>query len=169
MRPTRRPAVVALDAGRAPRRPRGPHRAGGGRRRPRAGTYFDLGETGVRAGGVRTASGHHAQGTFNVWTKRFGNGRIKVLLLHGGPAATHVYFEAAESYFPAAGIEFYEYDQLGSYYSDQPTDDSLWTTERFVDEVEQVRRALGLEQFYLLGHSWGGILARSTHSPTSST
>lgn len=123
------------------------------------GGYFDLGEEGVRTGGVRMIPVATPKGIFNVWTKRVGNGRIKVLLLHGGPAMTHEYFEAADSYFPAAGIEYYYYDQLGSYYSDQPADASLWTTARFVDEVEQVRRALGLERFYLLGHSWGGILA----------
>jgi proline iminopeptidase len=121
--------------------------------------YFDLGEPGLRSGGVRLVPVTTPKGTFDVWTKRFGNGRIKVLLLHGGPAATHEYFECAESFFPREGIEFYEYDQLGSHYSAQPDDDSLWTVDRFVDEVEQVRRALGLEQFYLLGHSWGGILA----------
>ncbi|HEY3270121.1 MAG TPA: proline iminopeptidase-family hydrolase, partial [Geothrix sp.] len=62
---------------------------------------------------------------------------------------------------PAEGIEFIYYDQLGSAYSDQPKDTDLWTTERFVEEVEQVRKALGLDRsnFYLLGHSWGGILA----------
>jgi proline iminopeptidase len=133
------------------RPPRAPSVTGAG--------YFDLGERGVRAGGVRMIPVQTPKGTFNVWTKRFGNGPIKVLLLHGGPAATHEYFECAESFFPREGIEFYEYDQLGSHYSDQPDDDSLWTVPRFVDEVEQVRRALGLEQFYLLGHSWGGILA----------
>ncbi len=54
--------------------------------------------------------------------------------------------------FPEQGIEFYEYDQLGSSYADQPTDSSLWTTERFVEEVEQVRKALNLDKsnFYLL-------------------
>jgi proline iminopeptidase len=100
-------------------------------------------------------------GTFRVWTKRFGNNpRIKVLLLHGGPAMTHEYMECFQSFFPQEGFEFYEYDQLGSYYSDQPTDSSLWTTGRFVEEVEQVRQALGLnkDNFYLLGNSWGGIL-----------
>jgi proline iminopeptidase len=98
---------------------------------------------------------------YRVWTKRFGNAPMKVLLLHGGPAATHEYMECFESFFPKAGIEFYEYDQLGSYYSDQPQDQSLWTTERFVEEVEQVRKALGLDKdnFYLLGNSWGGLLA----------
>jgi proline iminopeptidase len=69
--------------------------------------------------------------------------------------------ECFESFFPKEGFEFYEYDQLGSYYSDQPQDSSLWTTERFVEEVEQVRLALGADKsnFYLLGNSWGGILA----------
>jgi proline iminopeptidase len=66
-----------------------------------------------------------------------------------------------ESFLPQEGIEFYYYDQLGSAYSDQPADTSLWNLPRFVEEVEQVRQALGLnkDNFYLLGHSWGGILA----------
>jgi proline iminopeptidase len=98
---------------------------------------------------------------YKVWTKRHGNSPMKVLILHGGPAGTHEYLEAFQSFFPQANIEFYEYDQLGSYYSDQPTDMSLWTIERFVEEVEQVRVALGLnkDNFFLLGQSWGGILA----------
>jgi proline iminopeptidase len=86
---------------------------------------------------------------------------MKVLILHGGPAGTHEYLESFQSFFPQANIEFYEYDQLGSYYSDQPEDMSLYTIERFVEEVEQVRQALGLnkDNFILLGQSWGGILA----------
>lgn len=102
------------------------------------------------------------KGKFKVWTKRVGNNPTKkLLLLHGGPACTHEYFESFDSFLPAEGIEYYYYDQLGSFYSDQPKDSSLWTTERFVEEVEQVRQALGLnkDNFYLLGHSWGGILA----------
>src|SRR4030095_2935719 len=124
--------------------------------------YFNYGDTGVKSGGVRMIPIKTPVGNFNVWTKRVGNNpRIKVLFLHGGPAATHEYFECFESFFPQEGFEFYEYDQLGSYYSDQPKDSSLWTTERFVEEVEQVRKALGLnkDNFYLFGNSWGGILA----------
>ena len=101
-------------------------------------------------------------GKFNVWTKRIGNNpTIKLLLLHGGPGGCHEFFEIFEQYLPAQDIEFYYYDQLGSYMSDKPTDVSLWTIKRFVDELEQVRQALQLNQnnFYLLGHSWGGILA----------
>lgn len=124
--------------------------------------YFKTGDTGVRVAGIKMIPIQTPVGTFKVWTKRFGNNpSIKVLLLHGGPAMTHEYMECFESFFPEQGIEFYEYDQLGSYYSDQPTDSSLWTTARFVEEVEQVRKALGLDKnnFFLLGNSWGGILA----------
>ncbi|MEK7257453.1 MAG: proline iminopeptidase-family hydrolase, partial [Bacteroidota bacterium] len=116
----------------------------------------------VHAAGVRMVSIQTPAGQFKVWTKKIGdNPRVKVLLLHGGPAATHEYMESFESFLPAEGWEMYLYDQLGSYYSDQPKDSSLWTTARFVEEVEQVRQALGLDNsnFYLLGNSWGGILA----------
>src|SRR5712692_2817126 len=98
-------------------------------------------------------------GKYNVWTKRVGSGRINMLTLHGGPGVTHEYFECFEDFLPQQGIEFYYYDQLGSAYSDQPDDPSLWTVERFREEVEQVRAALGLENFYLYGQSWGGLLA----------
>jgi proline iminopeptidase len=83
---------------------------------------------------------------------------IKMLLLHGGPGCTYEYFESFADFLPQEGIEFYYYDQLGSYHSDQPDDKSLWTVERFLDEVEQVRTALGLEDFYLFGNSWGALL-----------
>lgn len=122
--------------------------------------YFNLGEKGIRAGGIRMIPVHG--GKYKVWTKRVGNNpKIKLLLLHGGPAATHEYFESFDSFLPSEGIEYYYYDQLGSYYSDQPNDTSLWATGRFVEEVEEVRQALGLDStnFFLLGSSWGGILA----------
>ena len=114
------------------------------------------------SGGAKRIPIQTPKGTFSVWTKRVGNNpRIKVLLLHGGPGMTHEYFEAFDSHFPAAGIEYYYYDQLGSFHSDQPKEPSLWELPRFVEEVEQVRQALGLDagNFYLLGHSWGGLLA----------
>ncbi|MEO8997851.1 MAG: proline iminopeptidase-family hydrolase, partial [Rhodanobacter sp.] len=130
--------------------------------------YFDnTGRDDVLAGGVKMIEINTPKGKFHVWTKRVGNNpKLKVLLLHGGPGATHEYFEAFDSYFPGAGIEYYYYDQLGSAYSDQPIldkgrDTSLWTIDRYVDEVEQVRQALHLDKhnFCLLGHSWGGVLA----------
>lgn len=125
--------------------------------------YLDYsGRDDVLGGGVRMIPVETATGTFNVWTKRTGNNpKLRVLLLHGGPGATHEYLQACDSYLPAAGIEYYYYDQLGSAYSDQPDDPTLWELARFVDEVDQVRRALALDRdsFVLFGHSWGGILA----------
>ncbi|MFZ9718760.1 MAG: alpha/beta fold hydrolase, partial [Chitinophagaceae bacterium] len=109
--------------------------------------FFNYGDTAVRTAGIKMIPITTPLGTFKVWTKRIGNNpRIKVLLLHGGPAMTHEYLEAFESFFPQEGFEFYFYDQLGSYRSDQPTDSSLWTIDRFVDEVEQVRKALGMNK-----------------------
>ncbi|MBT8209659.1 MAG: proline iminopeptidase-family hydrolase [Eudoraea sp.] len=113
-------------------------------------------------GGVKMIPIQTEKGEFHVWTKRVGNNPTKkVLLLHGGPGMTHEAFECFDGYLPQEEIEYIYYDQLGSYYSDQPDDLSLWTTERFVEEVEQVRKALELDSsnFYLLGQSWGGILA----------
>ena len=124
--------------------------------------YFAPIDSGVQVAGIKMVSIQTPVGKFKVWTKRFGNNpRIKVLLLHGGPAMTHEYLECFESFFPKEGFEMIEYDQLGSFYSDQPRDSSLWTTPRFVEEVEQVRKALNLDSsnFYLLGNSWGGMLA----------
>jgi proline iminopeptidase len=136
--------------------------AGVGVASPTTASYFDnSGRKDVLAGGVRMIPVTTPKGTFKVWTKRIGNNpHIKVLLLHGGPGITHEYWEAVDSYFPKEGIEYYYYDQLGSYYSDQPKDSSLWNLDRFVEEVEQVRTALGMDStnFYLLGNSWGGLL-----------
>jgi proline iminopeptidase len=98
-------------------------------------------------------------GGFHVWTRRVGESPIKVLLLHGGPGSTHEYLECFESELPPEGIEIYFYDQLGSYYSDQPNDPSLWDIDRFREEVEEVRQFLHLDQFYLFGSSWGGFLS----------
>jgi proline iminopeptidase len=114
------------------------------------------------SGGARRIRIDTPAGTFSVWTKRVGNDSdVRLLLLHGGPGATSEYFECFDSYLPAAGVEYVYYDQLGSGRSDTPDEPSLWTLERFVDEVEQVRVALDLDasSFVLLGHSWGGILA----------
>ncbi|MGV3696504.1 proline iminopeptidase-family hydrolase [Flavobacterium sp.] len=125
--------------------------------------YLDFSKRDDQAtGGIKMIPITTPIGKFKVWTKRVGNNpRIKVLLLHGGPGVTHEFFECFDGFLPQESIEYIYYDQLGSYYSDQPNDNRLWTTERFVEEVEQVRKALKLDSsnFYLMGQSWGGILA----------
>jgi proline iminopeptidase len=129
------------------------------------GSYFDTSGWDPRdviSGGSRMIPISTPRGEFRVWTKRVGsNPDLKVLLLHGGPGASDELYECFDTWLPRAGIEYYYYDQLGSFRSDQPDDASLWDLGRFVDEVEQVRQALGLDRsnFVLLGQSWGGLLA----------
>jgi proline iminopeptidase len=131
----------------------------------RPASYFDTSgwdPKDVVSGGSRMIPVSTPSGEFRVWTKRVGtNPDLKVLLLHGGPGATSELYECFDTWLPRAGIEYYYYDQLGSLRSDQPDDPSLWTLDRFVDEVDQVRQALGLDasNFVLLGQSWGGLLA----------
>jgi proline-specific peptidase len=105
---------------------------------------------------------------YQVWYRRVGHGGIPLLLLHGGPGAGHDYLEPLEALATDRTVVFY--DQLGCGKSDQPDDRSLWRMERFVAEVDTVRRALYLERMHLLGQSWGGWLAIEyllTHSPRS--
>lgn len=125
-------------------------------------SYFVNSQQGIQTGGVKMISIETPKGKFNVWTKRFGNNpSTKVLLLNGGPGITHEVFECLENFFPKEGIEFIYYDQLACGNSDNPNDTSLFDLARYVEEVEQVRMALQLDKnnFFLLGHSWGGILA----------
>ncbi len=126
-------------------------------------SYFDYSNSDDQlTGGIKMIPIETSKGTFNVYTKRMGNNpKMRVLLLHGGPGGTHEVFGNFEGFLPNEEIEYIYYDQLDSYYSDKPNDSTLWTTEHFVEEVEQVRKALNLnkDNFYLLGQSWGGILA----------
>lgn len=124
-------------------------------------SYFSRTSEGIQTGGIRMIPIQTKTGEFKVWTKTIGNNPSKrLLLLNGGPGMTHEYFECFESFLPAEGIEIIYYDQLGCGFSDNPKDTSMWDLARYVDEVEEVRKALGLnkDNFYLLGHSWGGIL-----------
>ncbi len=126
-------------------------------------SYFDYSNSDdQQSGGIKMIPIKTPKGIFNVYTKRMGNNpKIRVLLLHGGPGGTHEEFGNFDGYLPNEGIEYIYYDQLDSYYSDKTNDSTLWTTEHFVEEVEQVRQALHLDKdnFYLYGQSWGGILA----------
>ena len=139
---------------------------------PSSGYLDSSGRDDVLSGGSRKIPISTPAGEQHVWVKRTGNNPdLRVLLLHGGPGSTHEYLEACDSFLPGAGIEYYYYDQLGSGFSDQPEDPSLWELDRFVDEVEQVRQALGLDRdsFVLYGQSWGGILGIEYACTTSST
>jgi proline-specific peptidase len=92
-----------------------------------------------------------------VWYRSVGEGGTPLLCLHGGPGFTHYYLEPLEALAGRRRVIFY--DQLGCGRSDRPGDASLWTVERFVEELAQVRAALGLGRLHLFGSSWGGMLA----------
>jgi proline iminopeptidase len=95
-----------------------------------------------------------------VYYKKVGSGSgIPLILLHGGPGGSHNGFNRLEALGNDRPVIFY--DQLGSGKSDRPTDSSLWTVERFIEELSQIREALGLDQVHILGHSWGTMLAAS--------
>jgi proline-specific peptidase len=95
---------------------------------------------------------------YRVVGEREDAGMLPVLLLHGGPGATHDYLEPLEA-IAGTGRRAVFYDQLGCGRSDLPDDPSLWVVETFVDEVGAVRRELGLDRLHLFGNSWGGMLA----------
>jgi proline iminopeptidase len=95
-----------------------------------------------------------------VWYRSVGpdtGGGTPLLCLHGGPGFTHYYLEPLEALADRRQVIFY--DQLGCGRSDRPGDLSLWTVDRFVKELAQVRAALGLDRLHLFGSSWGGMLA----------
>ena len=126
-------------------------------------SYFDnSANPDAWSGGARKITISTPKGPHQVWIKRVGNNpKLKLLLLTGGPGYTHSYLEVMDSFLPAEGVEYYYYDQLETGNSDRPDDPDLWTLERYVDEVDQVRKAIGgtKDNFCLLGHSWGGMLA----------
>lgn len=98
----------------------------------------------------------------NIWYRIEGEGelpgKLPLLCLHGGPGVPHDYLEPLGA-MTATGRRVIFYDQLGGGASDHPDDPSLWTIALFRDELETIRRALGLERLHLLGQSWGGMLA----------
>src|SRR5271169_2012507 len=94
-----------------------------------------------------------------VWYQVTGDGKgVPLLVLHGGPGCPHDYLEPLRYLADERQVIFY--DQLGCGKSDRPEDVTLWTVERFVDELVTVREALGLDRLHLFGSSWGGMLAQ---------
>jgi len=108
--------------------------------------------TGVREGYISVPGG-------KVWYLVAGAERpgIPLLALHGGPGAPHDYQETFLALADERPVILY--DQLGCGNSERPDDLSLWTVERFCEELAQIREALGLTEVHILGQSWGSMLA----------
>ena len=98
---------------------------------------------------------------YRTWYRIVGNGeepgKLPLLVLHGGPGASHDYLEPLEA-MANTGRRVIFYDQLGGGNSDHPHNPSMWTVELFVEELGAVRKALALDRLHLLGQSWGGML-----------
>ena len=98
---------------------------------------------------------------YKVWFRSVDgyveDGKLPLLVLHGGPGATWDYLQPIDA-LARTGRRVLYYDQLGCGNSDHPDDPSMWTTELYVEELGEVRRVLGLDQVHLLGSSWGGML-----------
>lgn len=93
-----------------------------------------------------------------VWYRIVGSGtRTPLLVLHGGPGVPSTYLKPLAALADERPVVFY--DQLGTGKSDHPTDTTLWRMERYLEELNRVRQALGLREVHLYGHSWGSILA----------
>ncbi|WP_156291401.1 proline iminopeptidase-family hydrolase [Oceanobacillus salinisoli] len=94
-----------------------------------------------------------------VWYQIHGDhlNKIPVIVLHGGPGSSHYSLQGLKVLAEENPVIFY--DQLGCGKSDRPENASLWNLDRFVEELAQIRQALCLKEFNILGHSWGTTLA----------
>jgi proline iminopeptidase len=95
-----------------------------------------------------------------VYFERYGSAEQTLLVAHGGPGGN---LDLMRPFGSLAGpkLQVVMWDQLGGGRSDRPDDDSLWTSDRFVDEVENLRIKLRLGAVHMLGQSWGGMLSLS--------
>lgn len=105
---------------------------------------------------------------YHLWTHTSGKGHIHLLAMHGGPGGVPEYWEDAAQQLKKQGLDVQVtmYDQLGSWYSDTPDLSNpkiakkVLTYKYFLDEIDEVRAKLGLDNFYLIGQSWGGLMVQ---------
>ncbi len=106
---------------------------------------------------LQPREGHIAVEGGNIWYRVAGSGsKTPIVLLHGGPGFPSYYLKPLLALSNDRPVIIY--DQLGAGKSDHVTDTSLFTTARFVRELDALRDSLGVREMYVLGHSWGTIL-----------
>src|SRR3954451_10518434 len=92
-----------------------------------------------------------------VWFRIVGSGNnTPLVLLHGGPGATSYYLNPLAPLSKDSPFVFL--DQLGCGRSSRITDTTLMTIDNYVEELAQLKKALGIKEYYLYGHSWGTML-----------
>ena len=92
------------------------------------------------------------------------SGKTPVVILHGGPGATHHYVSIHDELYNLHGIPVILYDQIGNgdstHLPEKMGDTDFWTVQLFIDELNNLLKHLGIDDAYdILGHSWGGMLA----------
>jgi proline-specific peptidase len=91
---------------------------------------------------------------YHTWYRRAGppgQGKIPLLVLHGGPGVTHSYMKSLDD-LAEQGRELIYYDQIGCGNSPGPDDDDFYSMELFEEELAT------LQEVHILGQSWGGML-----------
>ena len=86
---------------------------------------------------------------YQIVTYSYGSGNNTLLLLNGGPGLPCDYLRDPHIPLADTGYRIVAFDQLGCGRSDRPDDPSLWNITRYVEEVEKVRKPLGLERIHL--------------------
>ncbi|WP_130805883.1 proline iminopeptidase [Senegalia massiliensis] len=110
---------------------------------------------------MKVTEGYMPYGKYKTYYRIVGenkDGKKPLLLLHGGPGSTHNYFETLDK-LAEDGRQVIMYDQLGCGLSSIPEDPSLWTADKWTEELIELRKYLNLDEVHLLGQSWGGMLA----------
>lgn len=90
-----------------------------------------------------------------------GPEQTPLVICHGGPGLTHDYLTSVAE-LVSTGRTCVLYDQVGNgrseHHGDAPA--QFWKPELFVDELQVLIGHLGIaDDFHVLGHSWGGMLA----------
>lgn len=100
-----------------------------------------------------------------LYIEQCGNPQgLPVLFLHGGPGAGCVAFH--RRFFDAAIYRIILFDQRGAGKSRPHADLQGNTTQALVEDIEAIRRLLGIEQWLVFGGSWGstlGLVYAETH------
>ncbi len=98
-------------------------------------------------------------GEWHTWYRIVGKSGscAPLICLHGGPGSSHHYFARLEG-LAATGRPVVVYDQVGCGASSRPSVEQL-DVGVFVEELANLRERLGLQQAFVLGTSWGGMLA----------
>jgi proline iminopeptidase len=96
---------------------------------------------------------------YRLWVEEAGTGNTNLLILPGGPGNSHKGYEPFLHNLANHGVRVHILAMVDCGLSDRTQDPTYWTVANYLDDIEHIRKQLGLEQFYLLGHSFGGLIA----------